>query len=267
MIRSNFHTHTSYCDGNHSPVEMVQQALALGLSRLGFSGHAHSTVEPYSMTAEGQRAYRNDILALREQYANRLEILCGLERDVYSDRPADRFDYIIGSVHYVEKDGVFLPVDESAALQAQAITAHFGGDFDAYAETYFAQVASLVPTVTPSVIGHLDLLMKFCETERLPESKRYLQAAEGCIASLTALSIPFEINTGGMARGYRSEPYPSRALLQRIHHHGGTILFSSDCHDKTALTYGFDAAVSLAKQCGFTRHTLLTRDGYATASL
>ena len=40
MILEDFHIHTTFCDGASTPEEMVQAAIALGLKRLGFSGHA-----------------------------------------------------------------------------------------------------------------------------------------------------------------------------------------------------------------------------------
>ena len=49
----NFHTHTKYCDGKNTTAEMVERAVALGFSALGFSGHAYTPPEPeYSMSHE-----------------------------------------------------------------------------------------------------------------------------------------------------------------------------------------------------------------------
>ena len=39
MLRANFHTHTTFCDGTSTAEEMVAQALDLGFFALGFSGH------------------------------------------------------------------------------------------------------------------------------------------------------------------------------------------------------------------------------------
>jgi histidinol-phosphatase (PHP family) len=51
MIRSNFHTHTLFCDGKNTAEEMVQQALANGFEQLGFSGHMdpdiHMDIQAY----------------------------------------------------------------------------------------------------------------------------------------------------------------------------------------------------------------------------
>ena len=38
-------------------------------------------------------------------------------------------------------------------------------------------------------------------------------------------------------------------------------MISSDCHNKDYLDHGFDMAVQLAKDCGFTEHAVLTENG------
>ena len=39
---ADFHTHTSYCDGNNTTAEMAAAAFARGLRVYGFSGHGHT---------------------------------------------------------------------------------------------------------------------------------------------------------------------------------------------------------------------------------
>ena len=50
----------------------------------------------------------------------------------------------------------------------------------------------------------------------------------------------FEINTGAMARGYRTTPYPGPILRRAIARKGGTFILSSDCHRKEQLLYGLE---------------------------
>lgn len=101
-ITTNFHTHTKYCDGKSSPEEIVLQAIDLGITRLGFSGHAYTPHDlSYAMSPETAAAYAGEIRGLQEKYGNRLEILCGLELDYFSEQDMAGFDYSIGSVHYV----------------------------------------------------------------------------------------------------------------------------------------------------------------------
>ena len=64
-----------------------------------------------------------------------------------------------------------------------------------------------------------------------------------------------------MSRGARSIPYPTKEILQLIKKHGGKIAFSSDCHNKEFLDYGFDKAVELALSVGFCEHAIITENG------
>ena len=50
----------------------------------------------------------------------------------------------------------------------------------------------------------------------------------------------FEINTGAVARGYRSRPYPCGFLLEEIERLGCPVILSSDCHEKNKLDFGFN---------------------------
>ncbi len=59
----------------------------------------------------------------------------------------------------------------------------------------------------------LTFVTKFNEGSRYfdPMDKRYRMAALSAMDALLETGRPFEINTGGMYRGLRTEPYPSLA--------------------------------------------------------
>ena len=96
-------------------------------------------------------------------------------------------------------------------------------------------------------MGHIDLITKFNEGNRLfdMEAPRYLKAARSAIDTLLPLKIPFEINTGAISRGYRTEPYPAKSLRDYIKQKGGTLILSSDAHAKENLFYKFEKFESL----------------------
>ena len=39
---TNYHTHTTYCDGNNTPEEVVKAAIDMGFDAIGFSGHGYT---------------------------------------------------------------------------------------------------------------------------------------------------------------------------------------------------------------------------------
>jgi histidinol-phosphatase (PHP family) len=243
----NLHTHTLYCDGRDTPAEMAEAALEAGLRVLGFSGHSYTPGLPFTgMAPESEAAYRVKVQTLREEYRGRLTILCGLEQDVLS-APAAGYDYLIGSVHFVEKSGERVPVDDSPEQLARDVARLWDGDWYALCEDYYRQEAEVIRRTGGDIIGHFDLVSKFNEGGRFFDEahSRCRTAWQAAAEALLETGKPFEINTGAIARGWRSEPYPSLEKLTFLKARGAKLLLSSDCHDRRFLTCGFDKYKSL----------------------
>ena len=252
LLRSNIHTHGTYSDGRDAPEAMVQAALQKGFHTLGFSEHGHTTYDDYSMTLPAEAAYRAEITALREKYAGRITLLLGYEHDWLMPPPAESYDYIIESVHFVRAgDGLF-PVDETRALLEDVIERHFGGDPYAMCAAYFRTVCGSCASAA-QVLGHMELVMKFNERRDLFDDgdPRYLRAALEAADCAADSGMLVEINTGAIARGYRTQPCPGPAILKRLAARGARIIISSDCHNADLLDCAFDDAQALARACGF----------------
>ncbi len=246
---SNFHTHTVFCDGMDSPEELVLEAIRLGCPEIGFSGHSHLAEDAGSMSEQGTLDYCAEVRRLQNKYAGRIRILLGVEQDIFSDIDRASFDYVIGAVHYVEKDGRKLAVDESRESFLDAVGSFYRGDYVAMAEDYYALVATLPEKTGCDVIAHFDLVTKYNEGCMLfrTDDPRYIAVADNaldCLLEATPRPL-LEVNTGAMARGWRTEPYPERRILDRWIKGGGKLLLASDCHDKRNLLYAFDKLTEL----------------------
>ena len=117
---ADFHTHTSYCDGGNTTAEMATAAFAQGLKVYGFSGHGYTPYdESYCMLLSDQEAYEAEVRALAAEYAGRMEILCGVEQDCLAGTPTRDWDYVIGSVHYIDcspEGGGIVVIDETKEI-------------------------------------------------------------------------------------------------------------------------------------------------------
>ena len=249
---SDFHVHTCYCDGKDSPSEIVKEAISLGMKRLGFSGHSYTAFDTeYCMSLDGIQRYKDEIDSLKEEYSGQIEILCGIERDYYSDIETEGFDYVIGSVHYVNVDGEFLPIDESPEAFAELIHRCNDDPYD-MAERYYALVADVVKKTNADIIGHFDLITKFNEGGKFfdEDNLRYFSACNVALDTLLKTGRPFEINTGAISRGWRKTPYPSERILSYIASHGGSVILSSDSHEKSTLMYKFAECEELVRKFG-----------------
>lgn len=263
MTTIDLHTHTNYCDGNDSPREMVEEAIKRGFDVLGFTGHSYDpSVEPYSMTPESTEVYKAEVVALKEEFKDKIDILLGLEQDYFSKPYGDGYDYIIGSVHNIEKCGKMIPVDlYPDDLQAD-LEKYYDGDFETFAEEYFELVSDVVNKTNCDIIGHVDLTSKFFETHPRVLTDRYKNAALKAVRALIPYNRFFEINVGAMTRGYRTAPYPDEFILKEINRLGGKIVINGDCHNKEWLGDHLDTAIQIAKKCGFSERWILTKNGW-----
>ncbi len=236
--KQNLHTHTTRCDGVDTPEEMIRAAIAKGFDSLGFSGHAHMKYSSYKhVTHETTRAYREEIYALKEKYRGQIDIFCGFEYEMLCDDSKEGWEYMIGSTHYLSKDGEVFNMDVSAEAIEKVVSERFGGDGLAFAKCYYEHLSSLPEYGNFDIIGHFDLLTKNIDSVPLfdPESREYLSYATDAMDALKGKIDIFEVNTGAIARGYRKTPYPMMNLLRELQKRGFGAIISSDCHDERYL--------------------------------
>ena len=99
MFDCNYHTHTTLCDGADTPEDMVRAALAADMSHLGFSGHMDADIHM------DWPAYVREVTRLRAAYADRIDILLGVELDcLYDPASCPGAEYVIGSTHFLDVD-------------------------------------------------------------------------------------------------------------------------------------------------------------------
>ncbi|MBR5527492.1 MAG: histidinol-phosphatase [Clostridia bacterium] len=252
--KQNLHTHTRYCDGNNTAEEMILRAIELGFDTLGFSGHSYLGFEmSWTMSAEGTEKYKAEIRELKKKYASRINVLCGLEYDMYSQTPIEGYDYLIGSCHGFYMNGTRVECDSNIESVKQDIKEFFGGDGMKYAKEYYRNMAKLYDYGDFDVVGHFDLLTKYCEQEELFDvnSLEYKNAALEALHALSSGRGVFEINTGAISRGYRTTPYPAPFLLKEMKTLGCRVILTSDCHDKNFLDCEYKNSLEFIRACGF----------------
>lgn len=257
MRKSNYHTHCTFCDGKNTMEELVLKAIELNFTSLGFSSHEpNSAIDPYSMKPENLKAYIDEFCCLKEKYGHKIHLYLGLEVDstCLKNKIVHNFDYTIGSVHFVNCNKVPRAIDCSKQYLIELVEQGYNGDFIAFGIAYFNEVQRLIKIDDFDILGHIDLITKFNEADCLFDSNDpiYLQALLDTVACAIDHHKIIEINTGAIARGYRTSFYPCVKALEYINEHKGSIILNSDCHNADYLDCYFNEALHELKSIGFT---------------
>ena len=247
LQKTDLHMHTVYCDGRNTPEEMVVSAIDKGMSCIGFSGHSYVPFDHgFGMDPEKLAAYMEEITALKSRYRDQIRILCGIEMDYHSEPAAlcsaQGFDYVIGSVHYIDTPEGPMGVDNTPEIFRSAVERYYENDYYLAAEAYFGLVSDIVRRTGCDIIGHFDLISKFNEKYRFFDEThpRYIAAWQNALDILLPTGKIFEINTGAMSRGWKTTPYPSQAMIDHIRERGGRFILSSDSHRTDTIGYRFE---------------------------
>ena len=271
-----YHSHTTYADGHHTPDEMVKTAYEKGLKYFGLSEHLYDEGEDFGVKGEDIDKYLADICRLKKEYEGKMQVLAGFECEDYdshlfiTDEQRSLVDYWIRSTHTIYKDGKPEPLDSDLNMLLDIINNDYGGDWFAMLENYYVNYESKISDKFDyAFIGHIDVITKFNQDDRFfnTHCDRYKELALYALKELSHAGIPFEVNLGGINRGRRLEPYPQDFILKELKSLGGKIIFGSDAHDASQIAGAFDIGARLAYDCGFRKRCILTKDGMMEVDL
>lgn len=263
MKFSNPHTHSLFCDGKNTLGEMIERAEELGFVSLGFSSHASQTANDFYGLRD-EKAYIENVRRLQKEN-DRIRIHLGVELDSVAWCDREKYDYILGGFHYLMEDGFIYPIDGSRERIQAGIDHLYGGDSVKAAKAFFRSVAEACEQMKPDIVAHYDLINKNNEDGTLfdIENPAYRNAALEGLEAVKACGAILEVNTGAMARGYRTTPYPYPFVLKRWKEMGGRVILGSDCHNRDFLNHGFDLALDLIRAAGF--NTVVRLGGFGEA--
>jgi histidinol-phosphatase (PHP family) len=147
------------------------------------------------------------------------------------------FDYVIGSVHFIEGWAFDNP---KYVLEYQK------WDPVKLYEKYFMAVQVCAESKIFDIMGHPDLIKKFGFKPKNDIMDLYLATAK----VFKKNNVCVEVNTSGL-RYPCKEIYPAKQFLKICYDEGVQITFGSDAHTPEDIGKDFDKAISLAKEVGY----------------
>jgi histidinol-phosphatase (PHP family) len=251
--------------------DVVRSAVQAGFSIYGLSEHAPRyrvedlfpdetdlRVEDLARIFE---SYVGTALALRERYADRIELLIGFESEVVPEqgwaeqmcelrRRHPEFDYLVGSVHHVGGSGIDVTPELTAKVSEEV------GGRDALERLYFELVGEMVERLRPEIVGHFDLIRKFdgFGASFGPGTWKYIERALEVIRGVGSV---LDVNAAPVRRGM-GPVYPLPPLLERAREMGIPVTLGDDSHGPAEVGVGLDACLEAIRRAGYRRVHYLT---------
>jgi histidinol-phosphatase (PHP family) len=250
------HIHTARCGhASGGDDEFVEAAIARGLGAVAFTDHAPFYWLPreerdsgLAMAFEELPRYVEDVLALKERYRGRIEVLVGVEADYIAGREdvlvrileAYPFDVVLGSVHFL--DGWLVDAPTSLVRLGQ------GQD---EVDRIWARYAELLIAAAKSrlfdVLTHIDLPKKFGHRASSP----FAGCQEAVVKAVTASNCAVELSSAGRRKPV-GEDYPAPDLFRELASAGVPFVLASDAHAPAEVGYAFEDLVASAHAAGVT---------------
>lgn len=259
MLLPDYHIHTARCGHAAGRMEeYVEKALELGLQEIGFADHVpmywlseNERVPELAMPQCDLADYVAEVERLRAAYPG-ISIRLGIEVD-YIPGCEDRarrileqypFDYVLGSVHYVDEWGFDNPayIDRYKTI-----------DLDELYRKYFALVQQAARSGLFDVMAHPDLVKKFGFR---PGNDLLQELYEKTAQVFGEAGVCAEVNTAGL-RAPVGEIYPAVGLLKACRNHGVPATTGSDAHSPDQVGHQFDRALELLTRVGYTKVSFL----------
>lgn len=260
---------SAYCDHAASPLrDMIESAITKGYRVFGVTEHAPRLGNQFlypaeiamgwtvELVCEKFEQYAHDVKKLRDEYADRIRILCGFETEgVPHDRYVEimlgyrekyRFDYMVGSIHHI--NNTMIDYDQPTFQKVADVL----GGVEKLAVRYYETMAEMVTALRPEVVGHFDLIRKCAPSEESVSTPAVRLAAFRALELVKEHGGILDINTAGY-RKHLGRPYVAPWLLDAARQLRIPVCFGDDSHCVEDVGAGLDEAREYLIKNGITR--------------
>lgn len=248
-IIPDYHTHHELCrHATGRTIDYARSAEAAGIAEFAATDHCPTDVgfgREHRMNLDEFARYRNDVEVARREVPG-VRILFGIEADFYPGcepflidfMKRHPFDIVLGSIHFRD----YWSTDKKKRGLAD------GANSDEVWREYYELIGQLADSGLYDVVTHMDLPKRFGNPSDAESIRAYAQPALDRIARA---GMAIEINTSGLTHSIH-EVYPGPNVLTWAAERGVGLVFGSDAHSPDRVGDGFEHALTLARDAGFT---------------
>lgn len=253
---ADYHMHSNVSPDGRAPMEdMCLAAIRQGLHEIVLTDHfemfqPNIPANPY--TYSYLENYFDKLNRCRAQYSSQLRIRAGVEMgQSYLDLELEQkilrnlpYDYVIGSVHKLQN------------IDVGEIDYHTV-DLNVLCLDNLEKLYQLADQSDFDCMGHVDLIKRYAARSGIKVNLMdYREQVHRIFKRLIEREKGIEINTSGLRQAAK-ETLPSFELIRLFYSMGGRILtIGSDAHRPEDVGKGLAAALTIAKEAGFTRLAL-----------
>ena len=176
------------------------------------------------------------------------------------------FDYFIGSVHLVKKEGsekLWFIDGPDITIYDNGLKEIFSGDARKAVTAYYRQVQEMIVTQKPDIVGHLDKI-KMYNLERFfsEEDSWYMKLVEETLDLAAAAGCVIEVNTRGIYKKRSETLFPGPEVLKKIRLLNIPVTITSDAHKPHELSLCFEETRKALMDLGFESTWLKTAESW-----
>ncbi|MFT9486890.1 MAG: histidinol-phosphatase HisJ family protein [Tepidibacillus sp.] len=225
-----------------------------GVTDLGFSEHGYRFKQSKAILfnpwiEERQTEDVDEYVSLILEAKKRgLPVKLGIELDYFpgKEKEIEQFlapypwDYVIGSVHWLDDWGFDL-IEMREQWNQRAI-------LEAYQE-YFSRVELLLDTKQFDILGHVDVIKVFGYRPSEDEHETLYSLYDRVVEKIAQSGITVEMSTAGLRKPVQ-ELYPAPALMEKLAKYNIPMIINSDAHRPEHVGADYDIGIKYLKEYG-----------------
>ena len=240
----------------------VEVAKQRGVTDLGFSEHGYRFTQSKATLYNpwvGERQTENldeYIEVVQKAKAKGYNVKLGIELDFIPGKEKEiadflkpyPWDYVIGSVHWIDDWGFDLAEMREKWNQPSILKVY---------EDYFWRIEKLLESKQFDILGHVDVIKVFGHRPNVEEHEKLLRIYDRIVPMIKKSGITVEMSTAGLRKPV-GELYPAPELMERLVRAKIPMMINSDAHRPDHVGEDYDKGIDYLRSYGVKEISIFT---------